>query len=122
MRTPPQHRHHRPPGVAQRVAEERGEGPVGSPSSSVGYMIRGENRTGPSTRLAFCTTGVVLRRLQGGGTGALAASGVTHVVVDEVHERNLDADFLLLLAKRLLLSAVEGERGKGKGNGCVCAC
>lgn len=38
------------PGVAQRVAEERGES-VGGAASSVGYMIRGENRTGPNTRL-----------------------------------------------------------------------
>lgn len=55
-------------GVAQRVAEERGESVGGgggsSSSSSVGYMIRGENKTGPCTRLAFCTTGIILRRLQ----------------------------------------------------------
>jgi hypothetical protein len=31
-----------------------------------------------------------------------ALAGVTHVVVDEVHERSLDSDFLLILLRRLL--------------------
>lgn len=35
------------------------------------------------TRLLFCTTGVLLRRLEGDAQ----LSGVTHVIVDEVHER-----------------------------------
>jgi hypothetical protein len=48
----------------------------------------------------------------GGGGGALAGSSITHLIVDEVHERNLDADFLLLLARRLLLE--EGQNG-GQG-------
>jgi len=67
------------------------------------------------TKLLFCTTGVVLRRL---GSGDKLA-GVTHVVVDEVcpghplrlsgsnsfyevHERSMDSDFLLLELKDLL--------------------
>jgi hypothetical protein len=41
--------------------------------------------------------GVLLRRLQGAGL-----AGVTHVVVDEVHERGAEADLLLLTLKRLL--------------------
>lgn len=36
-----------------------------------------------ATRLLYCTTGVLLRRLEGDGT----LQGVTHVIVDEVHER-----------------------------------
>jgi hypothetical protein len=68
---------HKPqnPGVAQRVAEERGE----SLGNSVGYMIRGENKTGPATRLAFCTTGIILRRLQQSQSqaGAGKAAGVS---------------------------------------------
>ena len=47
-------------GVADRVASERLER-VGE---SVGYSIRMEQRRGPHTRLLFCTTGILLRRLQ----------------------------------------------------------
>lgn len=36
-----------------------------------------------ATRLLYCTTGVLLRRLE----GDLTLQGVTHVIVDEVHER-----------------------------------
>lgn len=41
------------------------------------------------------TTGVLLRRL----IGDPSLAGTTHVVVDEVHERSLDSDFLLVLLK-----------------------
>lgn len=47
---------------------------------TVGYQIRLESRTGPSTRLTFCTTGILLRRLTSDDTLA----GVSHVIVDEV--------------------------------------
>ena len=45
--------------VAQRVADERGE-PLGE---TVGYQIRLESRRSAATRLLFCTSGVLLRRL-----------------------------------------------------------
>lgn len=80
--------------VAMRVADERGE----SIGNTVGYSIRLENKTSANTRILYCTTGIVLRRLQ---TDPLLA-GVTHVVVDEIHERGVDTDFLLILLKDLL--------------------
>ena len=80
-------------GVADRIAAERGE----RCGDSVGYAIKGEARLGPRTALTLCTTGVALRRLQGDGL-----EGVTHVVVDEVHERSLESDFLLLALAQLL--------------------
>mmetsp|Transcript_4670 Transcript_4670/g.18641 ORF Transcript_4670/g.18641 Transcript_4670/m.18641 type:complete len:767 (-) Transcript_4670:387-2687(-) len=84
-------------GVAQRVSEERsGGGP--SRDSEVGYKIRGDSAAGSSTRLMFCTTGILLRRLQDDPM----IQNVTHVIVDEVHERTLDGDFLLVLLKELL--------------------
>lgn len=76
-------------GVAQRVADERCER-VGA---GVGYQIRGESKAGPGTRLLFCTTGLLLRRMQGDPQ----LDELTHLIVDEVHERHLDADFLLAL-------------------------
>ncbi|XP_077479047.1 3'-5' RNA helicase YTHDC2 [Stigmatopora argus] len=74
--------------VAERVAAERGE-PIGQ---TVGYHIRLESRVSPRTLLTFCTTGVLLRTLM---TGDLSMFSVTHVIVDEVHERDGLTDFLL---------------------------
>ena len=48
-----------------------------------------------NTRLMFCTTGVLLRQLQSEG----ALDCITHIVIDEVHERHLDTDVLLGILK-----------------------
>ncbi|KZT08749.1 P-loop containing nucleoside triphosphate hydrolase protein [Laetiporus sulphureus 93-53] len=79
-------------GVAARVSAERLD------DGSVGYAIRGESKQSKRTKLLFCTTGVVLRRLGSGDR----LSDVTHIIVDEVHERSVDGDFLLLELKELL--------------------
>lgn len=89
-------------GVAARVASERGESldkEVGE-SATVGYAIRGERRASRNCRLLFSTTGVLLRRLATGSDPALES--VSHVIVDEVHERSTDSDFLLLLLRDVL--------------------
>ncbi|KAJ6520085.1 P-loop containing nucleoside triphosphate hydrolase protein [Mycena sanguinolenta] len=78
--------------VAARVSAERIE------DGSVGYAIRGESKQGVNTKLLFCTTGVVLRRLGSGDT----LENTSHIVVDEVHERSVDGDFLLLELRELL--------------------
>lgn len=67
-------------GVADRVADERAE-KIGN---TVGYQIRLESKVSSNTRLTFCTTGILLRRLEGEPT----LSNVTHIIVDEVHERS----------------------------------
>ncbi|KAJ3335589.1 hypothetical protein HDU93_004948, partial [Gonapodya sp. JEL0774] len=83
--------------LAERVAWERGE-KVGL---TVGYTIRGETVRSAKTRLIFATTGVLLRRLQeAAGKGGL--KGVGCIVVDEVHERGIDSDFLLILLRDIL--------------------
>lgn len=82
---------------ARRVAEERGEA-VGE---SVGYQIRFEEVAGPRTRLRFMTEGVLTRRLLADGT----LEGVGAVVLDEFHERHLQADLALALLKRLQLTS-----------------
>uniref|UniRef100_A0A3B5MLE6 RNA helicase n=1 Tax=Xiphophorus couchianus TaxID=32473 RepID=A0A3B5MLE6_9TELE len=74
--------------VAERVAAERGE----SVGQTVGYHIRLESRVSPKTLLTFCTSGVLLRTLMAGDT---SLTTVTHVIVDEVHERDGLTDFLL---------------------------
>jgi ATP-dependent helicase HrpB len=79
--------------AARRVAEERGER-VGE---AVGYQVRFEEVAGPRTRLRFLTEGVLTRRLL--VDPLLARAGV--VVLDEFHERHLQADLGLALLKRL---------------------
>ncbi|KAF2398825.1 P-loop containing nucleoside triphosphate hydrolase protein [Trichodelitschia bisporula] len=90
-------------GLADRVAEER----YSRVGEEVGYIIRGESKVRPGeTKITFVTTGVLLRRLQtsGGRPEDVVASlaDVSHVVVDEVHERSLDTDFLLILLRDVL--------------------
>lgn len=80
--------------VSERVAAERGE----QLGESVGYKVRLEGMKGRDTRLLFCTTGVLLRRLLVDRT----LRGVTHVIVDEIHERGMNEDFLLIVLKDLL--------------------
>ncbi|XP_064165023.1 3'-5' RNA helicase YTHDC2 [Anguilla rostrata] len=81
--------------VAERVAAERGEN-VGQ---TIGYQIRLESRVSPKTLLTFCTCGVLLRTLMAGDA---TLSTVTHVIVDEVHERDGLCDFLLTKMRDLL--------------------
>eukprot|EP00746_Dinoflagellata_sp_MGD_P091751 gnl/MRDRNA2_/MRDRNA2_36344_c0_seq1.p1 gnl/MRDRNA2_/MRDRNA2_36344_c0~~gnl/MRDRNA2_/MRDRNA2_36344_c0_seq1.p1 ORF type:complete len:1014 (+),score=179.06 gnl/MRDRNA2_/MRDRNA2_36344_c0_seq1:163-3042(+) len=79
--------------VAKRVADERGE-TIGC--GAVGYKIRGETVAGTECKLLFCTTGVLLRRLiYEGRKWMFSPKTVTHLLIDEVHERSSDVDFLL---------------------------
>ena len=75
--------------AARRLAQLLGE-PLGQ---TVGYSVRGESTTSASTRVEVVTTGVLLRRLQRDP----GLDGVTAVVLDECHERQLDADLALAL-------------------------
>jgi HrpA-like RNA helicase len=90
-------------GLADRVADER----CGKVGDEVGFAIRGESKQRQGvTKITFVTTGVLLRRLQtsGGKTEDVIRSlaDVSHVVIDEVHERSLDTDFLLVLLRDVL--------------------
>ncbi|XP_023954179.1 putative ATP-dependent RNA helicase DHX57 [Bicyclus anynana] len=81
-------------GVADRVADER----VEKTGQVVGYQIRLESKVSSKTRLTFCTTGMLLRRLEYDPQ----LTSITHILVDEVHERSEESDFLLLILKDLL--------------------
>lgn len=41
----------------------------------------------------FCTVGVLLRKLEAG------IRGISHVIVDEIHERDINTDFLLVVLR-----------------------
>ena len=81
--------------VAARVAHERGE----ALGDRVGYQIRLEARRSEATRLTFCTTGTLLRRLAEDSE----LRSVSHVFVDEIHERGMNEDFLLVVLRNLIL-------------------
>ena len=81
--------------VAERVAFERDE-KIGQ---TFGYQIRLESRVAPKTLLTYCTNGVLLRTLMGGDS---ALAMITHIIVDEVHERDRFCDFLLITLKDAL--------------------
>ncbi|KAH0838412.1 P-loop containing nucleoside triphosphate hydrolase protein [Lanmaoa asiatica] len=111
--------------LAQRVSRELGDPPgtVGTLSSLVGYAIRLESNTTKNTRLTYITTGIALRMLERGsghGDQGTAFDEVTvsviylfmwrigimvqtqHIIIDEVHERTIESDFLLVVLKSLL--------------------
>lgn len=79
--------------AARRVAEERGE----RPGETIGYQVRFDEVAGPRTRLRFLTEGVLTRRL----LSDPQLKGVGCVVLDEFHERHLQADLALALLRRL---------------------
>ncbi|XP_044008649.1 putative ATP-dependent RNA helicase DHX57 isoform X2 [Aphidius gifuensis] len=81
-------------GVAERVSAERDER-IGN---TVGYQIHLESKLSNWTRLTFCTIGILLQRL----TSDPTLNMVTHIIVDEVHERSAESDFLLMLLRELL--------------------
>lgn len=59
----------------------------------VGYMVKGDSKATNSTRVVFCTYGVILRRLQDDPD----LQAVDYVVLDEIHERGIESDFTLAL-------------------------
>ncbi|XP_075038353.1 ATP-dependent RNA helicase A isoform X2 [Mixophyes fleayi] len=76
--------------VAERVAFERGE----DPGKSCGYSVRFESMLPrPHASMMFCTVGVLLRKLESG------IRGISHVIVDEIHERDINTDFLLVVLR-----------------------
>ncbi|CBZ30432.1 conserved hypothetical protein [Leishmania mexicana MHOM/GT/2001/U1103] len=78
--------------IAQRVAAERLE----ALEESTGYMIRFDSRKG--RHINFATTGLLLRLMQ---SDTLLGS-YTHVIIDEIHERDMNSDFILMLLRQVL--------------------
>ena len=84
--------------VAQRLAELLNE----KPGETVGYRMRAQSCVGPQTRLEVVTEGVLTRMIQRDPE----LTGVGLVILDEFHERSLQAD----LALALLLDVQQGLR------------
>lgn len=92
--------------LAKRVADEMGT-PCGSssPASKVGYSVRFDQSTSPSTRIKFLTEGMLLQGMLRDGR----LSEYSCIIVDEVHERSVNVDLILGFLKQLI-----GERREKK--------
>ncbi|MGW7327975.1 ATP-dependent helicase HrpB [Streptomyces sp. NPDC054840] len=75
--------------IAARAAARRMAWLLGEQAGgAVGFTVRGERMVGPDTVVEVVTTGVLLQRLQ----RDQELTGVDVVILDECHERHLDAD------------------------------
>jgi len=81
--------------LAEYVSKDRGQ----ELGDEVGYQIRFINKFSENTRLIYATTAIVLRRLH--SEPNLESIGC--LIIDEVHERDVYTDFLLLLIKQMML-------------------
>eukprot|EP00667_Euglena_gracilis_P008061 EG_transcript_8154 len=81
--------------IPEYISSERGQELGGE----TGFQIRFVNMTTPETRIVFATTAILLRRLH--TDPILSSAGI--LIVDEVHERDIYSEFLLLLVRELLL-------------------
>ncbi|XP_003486528.1 ATP-dependent DNA/RNA helicase DHX36 isoform X1 [Bombus impatiens] len=81
--------------VAERVAAERAE----RLGKSVGFQIRLE-KVLPRDKgsITFCTTGMLLQFMQGDP----ALKEFSHIILDEIHERSTESDFILALLKLII--------------------
>ncbi|EEF42011.1 ATP-dependent RNA helicase, putative [Ricinus communis] len=96
--------------VAERISSERGEN-VGD---DIGYKIRLESKGGKNSSIVLCTNGVLLRLLVSRGTRRSKKkssknakddiSNITHIIVDEIHERDRYSDFILAIIRDILPS------------------
>ncbi len=79
--------------AARRMAEENGW----TLGGEVGYQVRFDRRAGPSTRILVVTEGILVQMLQ--ADPFLEEAGA--VLFDEIHERNLQTDLSLAMARRV---------------------
>lgn len=80
--------------IAKRVSQEGGW----QLGSVVGYQVGMQQQVSHDTRLTFCTTEILLQRL----IQQRNMLDYTHIILDEIHERDQVMDFLLLVVKKLL--------------------
>lgn len=95
--------------VAERISYERGD----TVGETVGYKIRFESKGGKNSSIMFCTNGVLLKVLIDRGANASEKAKnkrtakdilleITHIIVDEIHERDRFSDMLLPIIRDLL--------------------
>ena len=103
--------------LAYRVASERGCPPPGAKGSSVGYIVRLDRQVDlRSCRVIYMTIGILLRMLVQhdaqrepdnvdiDSAPPISIDTISHLIIDEVHERDTNTDFALTLLKGMLMS------------------
>jgi HrpA-like RNA helicase len=103
--------------LAHRVASERGCPPPGSKGSSVGYTVRLDNQVDlRSCRIVYMTIGILLRMLvkhqpeqetcivDENIAPSISIDSMSHLIIDEVHERDVYTDFALTMLKGMMSS------------------
>ncbi|XP_028781343.1 DExH-box ATP-dependent RNA helicase DExH6-like isoform X2 [Neltuma alba] len=95
--------------VAERIASERGE----TIGENIGYKIRLESKGGKNSSVVLCTTGILLRVLcsfskclSRSNTGTMKNNEfeITHIIMDEIHERDRYSDFMMAVVRDMLPS------------------
>ncbi|MFD8492812.1 ATP-dependent helicase HrpB [Amycolatopsis sp. NPDC059657] len=80
--------------IAARAAAARMAALLGERvGETVGYSVRGDRKVSAATRIEVVTSGLLVRRVQSDPE----LPGVSTILLDECHERHLDADLLLAL-------------------------
>lgn len=95
--------------VARRVSDERGQ-PL---QETVGYHVRfGAKLPKARGSITFCTTGIVLKYLQHSPDALM--EDISHLIIDEVHERDINTDFLLVILKKIIQQRAAAGRSTPK--------
>jgi HrpA-like RNA helicase len=88
-------------GLSRQAPRHAGFVAFTMPAQQCRYRIRLESEGGPRAPLQFVTYGILVKLLAGGADSS-ELKGVTHIVLDEVHERDKYADFAAILLLDLL--------------------
>lgn len=73
----------------------------------VGYQVGRKRDYDPNTtKILYCTTGILLQKI----IKAKSLAEFTHIILDEVHERSLEMDFLLLVIRKLTRTNSQSTR------------
>lgn len=85
--------------IAKRVAFERGE----RLGDAIGYQVRLESQLSPKSNVVFTTSGYLLRCLVSGTKREIFMT-TTHIILDDIDERDKFTDFLLIAIKDTLVN------------------
>ena len=88
--------------VARRVADERGE----RLQDTVGHHVRFDAKVPKlGGSITYCTTGILLQQLRHSPDEVLDST--SHIIIDEVHERDMLIDFLLIIIKKVIAERIK---------------
>ncbi|KAJ6000179.1 hypothetical protein N7481_000588 [Penicillium waksmanii] len=93
--------------LAERISQERNE----NTGETVGYIVRQARQVSENTHITFCTTGVLLKILQDSISNV---GSFSHIIIDEVHVRDIGIDFVMLLLRNFVRNCQGNGRNAPK--------